>query len=128
HRISIQRATPGKDGAPPAPLPPGGPLPADVSFVGARTKVNQKSAVVIAPPLRGGGWLVFNGCCDAYTSHRGAILPINGSLRVSERFAIDFVQLDAQGRLMTGPADQLASYPYFGVPVYSVADGTVVNL
>lgn len=128
HRISIQRATPGKDGAPPAPLPPDGPLPADVSFVGARTKVNQKSAVVIAPPLRGGGWLVFNGCCDAYTSHRGAILPINGSLRVSERFAIDFVQLDAQGRLMTGPADQLASYPYFGVPVYSVADGTVVNL
>jgi hypothetical protein len=128
HRIAIARATPGKDGAAPQPLPEGGALPADVSFVGARTTVSRTPAVVVAPPLRGGGWLVFNGCCDAYTSHRGAILPINGRLRVSERFAIDFVRLDEQDRLMTGPADQLASYPYFGVPVYSVAEGTVVNL
>jgi hypothetical protein len=128
HRIAIARATPGKDGAAPQPLPAGGALPADVSFVGARTTVHRTPAVVIAPPLRGRGWLVFNGCCDAYTSHRGAILPINGRLRVSERFAIDFVRLDEEDRLMTGPVDQLASYPYFGVPVHSVADGTVVNV
>jgi hypothetical protein len=84
--------------------------------------------VVLSPPLRGKGWLVFNGCCDDMTSHRGAILAVNGALHVSERFAIDFVRLDDQGRLFDGPVDRLASYPYFGVPVHSVADGTVANL
>ena len=128
HRIAIARATPGKDGGAPVPLPDGGPIPASASFVGGRTRVDPRPAVVLAPPLRGGGWLVFNGCCDAITSHRGAIIAINGAPHVSERFAIDFVQLDAQGRLMTGPADQLASYPFFGVPIHSVAAGTVVNL
>lgn len=126
HRITLRRETIVPEGAMPMALPGG--LPAEVSFVGARTRVDSSPAVVVAPPLRGGGWLVFNGCCDDMTSHRGAILAINGAPRVSERFAIDFVQLDAQDRLMTGPVNELKSYPYFGVPVHSVAPGTVVNL
>jgi hypothetical protein len=126
HRITLRREVVVPEGAMPMALPGG--MSAEVSFVGARVRVDPTPAVVIAPPLRGGGWLVFNGCCDDMTSHRGAVLAINGAPHVSERFAIDFVQLDAQGRLMTGPVEQLASYPYFGVPVHSVAAGTVVNL
>ena len=59
----------------------------------------------------------------ARRSHRGAILAINGAPHVSERFAIDFVRLDDERKLFPGPVDQLASYAYFGVPVYSVAAG-----
>lgn len=96
-------------------------------FTGVPTAVGQRTAVNVEPPLRGPNWVVANGCCDAITSHRGATLPIDGTVRVPERFAIDFVQLDAQSRLANGPLQDLASYPFFGDPIYSVAAGRVVG-
>jgi hypothetical protein len=125
NRLSLTRMNPGKDGAAPVPLPPGGALPPTDSFVGARVAVDRSAAVVIAPPLRGAGWVVANGCCAAPTSHRGAILAVNGTEFVAERFAIDFVRIDGQGRLFEGSVDRLSSYRYFGVPVHAVADGVV---
>jgi hypothetical protein len=102
-------------------------LPATVTFTVAPVTVGAAPAIVVAPPLRGKNWIAVNGCCDAVTSHRGAVMAINGLLRVPERFAIDWLQLDAQDRLYTGPIDVLQSYAFFGVPVYAAADGTVVN-
>ena len=87
-------------------------------------------AIVVAPPLRGAGWVVGNGCCDTITAHRGTVLPVNGANHVAERFAIDFVQIDPMGRLFEGPPSQLAlsSYPYFGDPIYAAAKGRVVGV
>jgi murein DD-endopeptidase MepM/ murein hydrolase activator NlpD len=48
-------------------------------------------------------------------------------LRLPERFAIDFIRLDQEDRLFSGPIGDLKSYRYYGVPVLSVADGTVVG-
>lgn len=112
----------------PVPYPATEPLPATVTFTAAPVTVGAAPAIVVAPPLRGKNWVAVNGCCDVVTSHRGAIMAINGRLRVPERFAIDWLQLDAQDRLYTGPVGTLTSYAFFGVPVHSVADGTVVNL
>lgn len=125
-RVTATRQEAGPDGKP-VPMPANGPLPGTFSFTGAETTIGRP-AVVIAPPLRGKGWVAINGCCDALTSHRGAIMAVNGRLRVPERFAIDFVQLDAADRLFTGDVHKLESYAYYGVPVHSVADGVVVNL
>lgn len=111
----------------PAGYPRTEPLPATVTFTGVPVTVGTKPAIVIAAPLRGTNWVVLNGCCDAVTSHRGAVMAINGQLRVPERFAIDWMQLDGQDRLYTGPVDTLTSYASFGHKVYSVADGIVVN-
>jgi murein DD-endopeptidase MepM/ murein hydrolase activator NlpD len=47
---------------------------------------------------------------------------------VAERFAIDFVQLNDKNMLNAGPQDQLSSYAFFGDEIYSVADGTVVEV
>jgi murein DD-endopeptidase MepM/ murein hydrolase activator NlpD len=55
-------------------------------------------------------------------------MAVNGLLRVPERFAIDWVRLDAEGRVFTGDANKLTSYHYYGTPVHSVAEGVVVNL
>ena len=99
-----------------------------INFVGVATPVVGVKPVVVAPPLTGGSWVVGNGCCDAITAHRGATLPINGTVHAPERFAIDFVELDAQNRLYTGDPSQNASFNYFGVPVHSVASGTVVSV
>jgi len=100
--------------------------PQVVSFSGVRTPVHRQKAILIAPPLRGPRWLVANGCCDQINAHRGATLPIDGTFHTPERFAIDFVQLDAGHRLFRGPEDAFSSYAYFGRRVYAVAGGTVV--
>ena len=55
-------------------------------------------------------------------------MAINGVQRAPERFAIDWVRLQPDDRLYSGDRSTLESYAYFGVPVYAVADGTVVNL
>jgi hypothetical protein len=98
----------------------------DLTFVGVPIAVGQTTAIEVAPPLRGPGWVALNGCCATITSHRGAVQTISGSLSLSERFAIDFVQLDSMDRLLVGPLDRLSSYGYYGASVSSVADGTVV--
>ncbi len=94
----------------------------------APTKVTRREAVVLAPPLRGPGWVVANGCCSEFTAHRGTVLPVDGAPHVAERFAIDFVQIDPLGRLFEGPLDQLSSYPYFGDEVHSATAGKVVGV
>jgi hypothetical protein len=94
----------------------------------APTKVTNRPAIVIAPPLRGPGWVVGNGCCSEFTPHRGSVLPVNGAAHVAERFAIDFIQVDPLGRLFEGPLGELSSYPYFGDEIHSVAAGKVVGV
>jgi hypothetical protein len=126
-RITITRELVGADGKP-AAFPPTEPVPATVTFTGPATAVGQTPAVIIAPPLRGAGWVAVNGCCDAMTSHRGAIMAINGVALVPERFAIDWIRIDAAGRAFTGPMTDVKGYPGFGSPVHAVADGTVVNI
>lgn len=125
-RIDATRRLAGTDGKP-TPMPKDAPLPANFTFTAAAA-TPARPAATIAPPLRGKGWVAINGCCDSVTSHRGAVMAVNGILRVPERFAIDFVQLDAAGRLFTGDGAKLSSYAYYGTPIHSVADGVVVNL
>jgi hypothetical protein len=94
----------------------------------APTKVTNREAIVVAPPLRGPGWVVGNGCCSVFDAHRGTVLPVNGAAHVAERFAIDFVQVDPLGRMFEGPIGELSSYPYFGDEIHSVAAGKVVGV
>lgn len=72
--------------------------------------------------------MAVNGCCDSITSHRGAVMTVNGRVRVPERFAIDWIQLDENNRAFTGDSATLTNWPYYGAPVNSVADGVVVNV
>jgi hypothetical protein len=96
------------------------------TVVSGITDVGRQVAVVVDPPLAGGRWVAGGGCCFPPTPHRLATLAINGAIHVPERFAIDFVQLDPDGRLFSGPQTELSSYAFYGVPIYSVADGVVV--
>jgi hypothetical protein len=83
--------------------------------------------VIIGPPLEGPGWLDGNSCCQV-TPHRAAVNPVNGGLHAPERYAIDYVQLDANGTYFTGPIDELSSYRYFGANILAVADGPIVAM
>ena len=125
-RITSTRQAAGKDGKP-EPMPKDSPVPSTFTFIGAGAAIG-KPAVVVEPPLKGAGWMALNGCCDAVTSHRGAVMAINGRLRVPERFAIDWIKLDDADRIFTGDGSKLASYAYYGTPIHAAADGVVVNL
>jgi hypothetical protein len=94
---------------------------------GGFTLVLDQAPVVVAPPLEGSGWVDSGGCCAPASYHRTATLPINGRLRAAQRFAIDFVQLNADDRLFSGDQKQLANWKYFGAKVHAVANAVVVS-
>jgi Peptidase family M23 len=97
-------------------------------FDAAPTTVVERPAPIVSPPLRGPGWVVINGCCDERTSHRNSLLAIDGALHEGERYAIDFVQMTAAGRLTEGSNQVLGNYPFYGDEVLSATAGTVVGV
>jgi Peptidase family M23 len=92
----------------------------------APTMVQQRQPIAIAPPLAGRDWLDGNSCCEM-TAHRMAVNPLNGGLWAAERFAIDYIELQPDGRMVTGDPTKLTSYPYNGDDIHAVSDGPVVS-
>jgi hypothetical protein len=107
-----------------APLPSGESR--TFTFDGARTPVSRRPALALAPPLRGGPYLNFNGCCGL-SPHRTALAPVDGTPYLSQRFAADFIRIDNLGRGAVGDVTRNESFFTFGEPVYAVADGRVVR-
>jgi Peptidase family M23 len=105
---------------------PGSPSPSPRSYAVAPIRVVSK-AIKIGPPLAGKGWVAINGCCAPGGAHRATGLPVNGRIYFAQRFAIDWVLLDDQGRLVHGDVSDVHNYPDYGVDVFAVADGTVVE-
>ena len=68
-----------------------------------------------------------DSCCDA-VRHTRAALPVNGRVWLAQRYAVDWEQLDAQGRIYVGKREKLESYTIFGKPVVAVADAVVASV
>src|ERR671917_2974050 len=81
HRVSLRAAA----------APPG---QQKITETVGQTKVDRRDVVVVGPPLRGSNFLAADSCCDA-TRHTRAALPINGEVWLSQRYAVDYEQLDA---------------------------------
>jgi hypothetical protein len=92
---------------------------------GSRAEVDLRPPVVLGPPVLGSRWLAAGSCCDG--PHRRALQSINGQLYLSQRFAIDFNLLDAQGRIADGDLGVNANHAGYGQPVFAVADATVAS-
>jgi hypothetical protein len=89
------------------------------------TPVIDANPVLLGPPLVGKGYLAGDGCCDTIR-HVRALLPLNGSFALAQRFAIDWEQVDDQNRLVKGDLGKVENYTIYGQDVIAVADGTVV--
>jgi Peptidase family M23 len=97
---------------------PAGPL---ITDTGGRARVARRGPVAIAPPLRGSRWATVVG------PHRRALQPVDGGLRLSQRFAIDFAaRLDAEDRTHVGDSAQNSSYFNYGQLVVAAGTGRVV--
>ncbi len=96
------------------------------TMVGARTAVRQRRAVVVSPPLRGARYANVKGCCEA-SAHRRALLTIDGERHLAQRYAIDWVRLDAQGQFWSGDPTDNDSFYVFGDAVYAAAPGVITS-
>jgi hypothetical protein len=94
---------------------------------GGKTTVDRRPVALIGPPLRGSRYISADSCCDA-VRHTRAALPVNGRAWVAQRYAVDWEQTDASGRIYSGPREKLESYAIFGQPVLAVADALVVSV
>jgi hypothetical protein len=92
------------------------------SLTGAAVRVGP-AAPVIAPPLRGAGWVAANGL--GAPDHRRSFNAVDGAERLAQRFAIDWVKLGPDGRFFQGDPKDNHSYPGHGEPVLAVADARV---
>ena len=113
HRVSIH-----VDAAPPGYQ--------QLTDEGGAVVVDRRAVVVVGPPLHGTNYVSADSCCDA-TRHTRAALPVNGRLRIAQRYAVDWEQVDAQSRIYNGPQEKLESYAIFGKEALAAADATVVS-
>jgi murein DD-endopeptidase MepM/ murein hydrolase activator NlpD len=81
-------------------------------------------AVVVGPPVLGGGWRCENGP-STVSGHRRAVVWLRHAPRAAQRFAVDLFRADAAGRTSTGDPRANASYRAFGAEVLAVADARV---
>jgi hypothetical protein len=93
--------------------------------------VRHDAAVEVAAPLRGPNWIagdsVHNGP-DA--AHRRALMVLGGKPWLAQRYAIDWVRykmIEGLATTWSGPEQKNESYFCEGVPIYSVADGRVID-
>lgn len=111
-----------------APEHPDAPMiDAHMTLALAPTRVSDAAPIVIGAPLRGANWFDANSCCRV-TPHRSAVNPINGQQWAPERFAIDFVQLNADGKIFDGAIDDFANYAFYGADILAVGDGPIVSM
>lgn len=101
-------------------------LPAETSERIARTKVDTTAPVIIGPPLDGNNWIACN-VADNY-GHRNAFFPMNGSWIIPERWAVDYVKLDAEDRVASGDINNLNNWPGYNQDLLAVSNGTVIKV
>jgi hypothetical protein len=92
---------------------------------GGETPVDRRQVVVIGAPLRGGRFISADSCCDA-SRHTRAALPVNNRVFLAQRFAVDWEQLDAEGRIYSGAQSDPSSYAIYGREALAVADAAVI--
>lgn len=88
-------------------------------------EVNKTPPLIVGPPLRGSNWVAGNGLSNG-SAHRRAVNYFNGRPYFAERYAIDFVQMDAEGSTFTGDENKNSSYYAYNQDLLAVAKGKVV--
>jgi hypothetical protein len=98
---------------------------------GVRVALAPQTAIRIGPPLGGGRfWLASEGPGNVQSHHWGSLQSMNGAVTIAQRFAIDFVGLDAAGHaLPVAPdapqASQNGEWIGYDADVLAVSDGVV---
>lgn len=88
--------------------------------------VSLSTPLAIATPMRGGDWLAGEGPSNS-SSHRRALVPLDGKAWISQRFATDWVKIGPNGNTWRDDRTRNENFWGFGEPVLAVADAEVVS-
>ena len=93
----------------------------------AAIPVATSRPIVIGAPFVGENWVAVNGPGNT-SGHRRAFIPVSGHGTISQRFAIDWLQVSESGSTHPqGNAADNRSYLAYGKEVLAVADGIVTS-
>jgi murein DD-endopeptidase len=104
-----------------------GDFPEAITLEGVPVAVNKSPIPVIGAPLEGDNWLAGNGPSNT-SLHRRALIPINGRADISQRYAIDWVRLNPDGKTYQGDSKDNKNYRAYGAEIHAVADGVVTQI
>jgi len=93
---------------------------------GGKTIILSTKPLVIAPPLRGEGWIALEAP-ENTGSHRRTIVVVDGEAHIAQRFAVDWSRLGADGQVFRGDPAKNANWTPYGAEVLAVANGTIVD-
>lgn len=96
----------------------------EATIPGPRQAIDRAPAPVLGPPLRGGPWVAIHDASWP-RGHRRVFYAVAGRARLPGRYAIDFVRVDARGRIARGAADLVRNALGYGAEAIAVADATV---
>jgi murein DD-endopeptidase MepM/ murein hydrolase activator NlpD len=100
--------------------------PEELSTETRESPISRQAIIVIDPPLRGDGWVAANGPSNS-SFHRRAILPVDGTAFIGQRYAIDWAQQYQDGLWFRDSEKLNNNYRGYGQMVYAVADGTITE-
>ena len=103
-----------------------GDYPEAITLDGVAVSTDRKPVVVVSSPLQGEDWVAANGPSNT-SLHRRAFIPVNGRAYISQRFAIDWVQLYPDGKTYQGDSEDNKNYRAYGKEIHAVADGVVTQ-
>ena len=98
----------------------------EITSRGTRIAVGR-DVVTISAPLRGDNWQAANGPSST-SGHRRALIPIDGRAQIAQRFAIDWVRMNADGRTFSGDPKDNKNYRSYASDALAVADGIVTEV
>jgi hypothetical protein len=91
---------------------------------GGIVTLSAKAALVLGQPLRGGPWVaIYEPAWER--GHRRVIYAVNDTARIPGRFAIDFILLNKQAKMIHHDADSVVNWYGYAADVLAVADGVV---
>ncbi len=89
--------------------------------------VNTQTPPIINPPLRGDGWVSFNGVSNT-SDHRRTLIPVNGKAYIAQRFAIDWAKINPEGKAFEDSIEKNENFYGYGEDLIAVADAIVVDV
>lgn len=104
-------------------------VPSLITKLNYTVSVDQSKPLVISSPFSGGLWYPANAPSDL-SPHRRSVLRLHGDYYIGQRFAIDWMKIGEDGRVLFPAASskENASYYGYGTPVYAVANAKVSRI
>lgn len=97
----------------------------------ARVDVRSATPIIVGSPFSTGTWLAHNGPGQHRSPHWGSALVDGRTARIPQRYAIDFMGVDDNGRVVSGDFRKSSNDDWigfgreFGREILAVLDGTV---